>query len=104
MNLKPASVPPLQRINKNTINEHTEVEMISAGHAACAAGTQEIAFLYHIILDNLDLAQMGIEAEYALTMIDDHGIAVNSLVLGKHHPAAVGGLDIGMADRGQVNA
>ena len=46
---------------------------------------------------------MRIEAEYTLTMVQDDNISIDPEILGKRHLAAVGGRNLGISDRRQIN-
>ena len=72
------------------------MQMISARHAGCAGEADDIFGGDHVAHGHIDLAQMGVEAADALTVVDHDHVAVDAEIVSENDLAAVGGLDVRM--------
>ena len=67
-------------ITEHTVDQHGKVQVVSTGHAGGTGQAHAVIGSHHIPDLNIDLAEMGVETENPLAVIDHNHIAVNSEV------------------------
>lgn len=83
------SVPPFDGLDLQTRDEHSEMEMITAGHARGAGLADNLPALDRIPLADVDFTQVRIEGLQPETVVQNHHIAVDAHEFGQDDPARV---------------
>ena len=59
------------------------MEMVPSSHACCACQSQDSSLIHPVSGLYVYLTEMRVEAEYALTMVDQDHVPINAEILGK---------------------
>ena len=95
--INPILVPPFFGSDKNTIDQHGEVKMISASHTGGAGQTDDGRFGNLVIGRHIDLTEMGIKTEDPLPVIDHHHFTIDAEIVSEDDDALLGGFNIGVS-------
>lgn len=98
------AVPPFNRIDRDSREDDSQVQVITAGHAGGTCQPDDLAALYFITRMREYLAQMGVEALQSHAVVDDDDITVNTHESVENNPATITCLDPVSGDRGQIDS
>src|SRR5215469_14524201 len=96
MVVDPLLVPPLCRIDRHSLQEQTEVQMIAGGKASGAAFSDDLPLLHHLARFHVDLTHMAVKRNEAGAMIDQDSIAIDAEIPCLNDLSIIGSFDRGV--------
>ena len=81
----PVRVEPLRRADERAAHEHREVQVVAAGHPGLAARADRRAPRHRLALLDAEAAQVAVQREDPLAVVEDHRLAVDAEVAGERH-------------------
>ncbi|MBZ5514785.1 MAG: nucleoside hydrolase [Acidobacteriia bacterium] len=100
----PVRVPPLDRVDGNSIEQHREVDVVATGESGLPAAADFLIALHRVACLNGDGAHVAVKALEAATVVDHHRVAENPQEPGKCHDAVVGRSHGHLLDAGEIKS
>src|SRR5688500_14547260 len=87
--LDPVGIPPFLRIDLHRLQDHRVMQVVAAGEAAGAAVAEGLAALHRVADLDREAAQMAVQGQQAVAVVDDDGVAVDAEEVGHHDDPVV---------------
>src|SRR6185295_10383394 len=78
--LHPFHVPPFHRIDRRSVDEHGEVQMVARGEPRHPASSNDLSLVHLVANLHTDGRQVTVERLHTETMVDDYAVAVDPKV------------------------